>query len=44
MAKARLNKRQRDWVEKFKQQYPGSRVREIHEGLAGDRIVTAEGL
>ena len=42
MSKARLNKKQRAWVEKFQQQYSGTRIREIYEGLAGDRIVTLE--
>ena len=41
MPKARLNKKQRAWVEQFKQ-YSGSRVREIQEGLRGDRIITLE--
>ncbi|MDV2994872.1 MAG: hypothetical protein N4J56_004526 [Chroococcidiopsis sp. SAG 2025] len=39
---ARLNKKQRAWVEKFKQQHPDPRIREIYEGLSGDRIVTLE--
>lgn len=42
MPKARLNKKQRAWTEKFQQQYSGTRIREIYEGLAGDRIVTLE--
>lgn len=42
MPKAKLNKKQRAWVEKFQQQYSSSRVREIQEGLAGDRIITLD--
>ncbi len=40
--KPRLNKKQRAWVEKFKAQHPGAKLREIHEGLSGDHIVTLE--
>jgi len=40
--KPQLNKKQRSWVEQFKVQYPGAKLREIHEGLSGDRIVMIE--
>ncbi len=42
MAKPRLNKKQRAWLENFKQQHPGTRITNLYEGLSGDRIVTLE--
>lgn len=42
MAKPRLNKKQRAWLENFKQQHPGTRIENIYEGLCGDRIVILE--
>ena len=42
MAKPRLNKQQRTWLENFKQQHPGTRITNLYEGLSGDRIVTLE--
>lgn len=42
MSKARLNNKQRAWVEKFKLHHPNTSIREIYEGLSGDRIVTLE--
>lgn len=40
--KPKLNKKQRTWVEKFQEQHPGAKVKDIWEGLSGDRIVTIE--
>jgi hypothetical protein len=42
MARPRLNKKQRSWIESFKQQHPGTRIENIYEGLCGDRIVILE--
>lgn len=42
MAKPRLNKKQRAWLEHFKQQHPGTRIVNVYEGLSGDRILTLE--
>ncbi len=42
MAKPRLNKKQRAWLENFKQKHPGTRITNLYEGLSGDRIVTLE--
>ena len=42
MAKPRLNKKQRAWLENFKQQHPGTRITNLYEGLSGNRIVTLE--
>lgn len=42
MAKPRLNKKQRAWVQQFKQQHPGTRISNLYEGLSGDRILTLE--
>ena len=42
MAKPRLNKKQRAWLENFKQQHPVTRITNLYEGLSGDRIVTLE--
>ncbi len=41
-AKPRLNNKQKTWVNKFQEKHIGAKVREIHEGLSGDRIVTIE--
>lgn len=43
MAKPRLNKKQRRWLNKFKSQYPWYKVREIRADLDSDRIVVLEG-
>jgi hypothetical protein len=40
--KPKLNKKQRTWVEKFQEQHPSAKVKDIWEGLSGDRIVTIE--
>ena len=40
--KPQLNKKQRAWIERFKVQYPNAKLKEIHEGLSGDRIVKLE--
>ncbi|RUS92897.1 hypothetical protein DSM106972_097920 [Dulcicalothrix desertica PCC 7102] len=40
--KPKLNKKQRTWVEKFQEQHPGAKVKDIWQGLSGDRIVTIE--
>lgn len=42
MAKPRLNKKQRAWLENFKQQHPGTRITNLYEGLSGDRVLTLE--
>ncbi|MBW4622376.1 MAG: hypothetical protein KME17_23850 [Cyanosarcina radialis HA8281-LM2] len=42
MDKPRLNKKQRAWVNSFVDRCPGARIREIHAGCDGDRIVTLE--
>lgn len=42
MVKPRLNKKQRAWVQQFKQQHPGTRITNLYEGLSGDRILTLE--
>jgi hypothetical protein len=43
MAKPRLNKKQRRWLNNFKSQYPWYKVREIRADLDGDRIVVLVG-
>lgn len=43
MAKARLNKKQRVWRDRFLAKYPYYRIREIWEDLDGDRIIIFEG-
>lgn len=40
--KPRLNKKQKDWVNKFIACRPHARITDIYEGLSGDRIVTIE--
>lgn len=42
MPKPRLNKKQRKWVEKFKEYHPGTKISEIYEDLLGDRILILE--
>lgn len=42
MAKPHLNKKQRAWVQQFKQKHPGTRITNVYEGLSGDRILTLE--
>lgn len=43
MAKPRLNKKQRRWLNNFKSLYPWYKVREIRADLDSDRIVVLEG-
>ncbi|MDZ4878104.1 MAG: hypothetical protein CLLPBCKN_007539 [Chroococcidiopsis cubana SAG 39.79] len=40
--KPRLNKKQKDWVNKFIACRPHARITDIYEGLSGDRVVTIE--
>jgi hypothetical protein len=40
--KPRLNKKQKDWVNKFIACRPHAKVTNIYEGLSGDRVVTIE--
>ncbi len=42
MARPRLNKKQRAWIQQFKEQHPGTRITNLYEGLSGDRILTLE--
>lgn len=44
MAKARLNKKQRNWRDNFLRSYPYYRLREIWEDLDGDRILIFDGI
>lgn len=43
MSKARLNKKQQQWRDRFLTKYPYYRVRNIYEDLSGDRVILFEG-
>ncbi len=43
MARPKLNKKQRRWLNNFKSQYPWYKVRQIRADLDSDRIVVLEG-
>lgn len=44
MTRPRLNPRQKKWLSKFLSEYPWFKLRQVHEGLSGDRYLLLEGI